>query len=319
MPEVVEVCLTALWLNHELKNAILSDVKVLGGRYSRHTMPGLSDFKKSNIYKIIKIDSKGKFMWFELVDKNNNCLYILNKFGLSGEWGFDKQDHSNVEFTIKVGTKMRKVYFTDPRNFGTIEFTTDVKRLNKELAKLGDDFLKLPFTNSEFYDRIDDYVKRGGDTIIKTRYNKEIIKILMDQTVKNGIGSGLGNYLSVSVLYHAKMSPYTPIGKLHKNKALANKLATSIRYIVKFAYLTANIGYLEHLDQGMASFLNKLRKDIEKNPKHPYNFQSSIKIKSGDEFQFEVYGQSEDPYGNPVKADKIIPGRTTYWAPAVQK
>ncbi|ARF09669.1 formamidopyrimidine-DNA glycosylase [Indivirus ILV1] len=319
MPEVVEVCLTALWLNDELRNTVLSDIKILGGRYSRHTMPGLAEFKKANSYQIIKIDSKGKFMWFELIDKNNNALYILNKFGLSGEWGFDNQDHSNVEFSIKDGNKTRNVYFTDPRNFGTIVLTTDINKLNKELDKLGDDLLKTQFTNAEFYDRIDNYVKRGGKSIIKTRYNKEIIKILMDQTDKNGIGSGLGNYLSVSVLYHAKISPYTPIGKLHKNKSLANNLADSIRYVVKFAYLTANIGYLEHLDQGMVSFLNKLRKDISKNKNHPYNFQPTIKIKSGEEFKFEVYGQSEDPYGNPVKADKIIPGRTTYWAPAVQK
>ncbi|MCJ7637816.1 MAG: hypothetical protein MUO21_10035 [Nitrososphaeraceae archaeon] len=141
----------------------------------------------------------------------------------------------------------------------------------------------------------------------------------MDQTIKNGIGSGLGNYLSVSVLYHAKMSPYTQIGKIYQSQDLAIKLANAIRYIVKLSYLTANIGYLEHLDKGMSSFLNKLRKDISNNPKHIYNFHPKVNIKSGDEFKFEVYGQTEDTYGNPVVADKIIPGRTTYWAPAVQK
>ncbi|MCJ7637815.1 MAG: hypothetical protein MUO21_10030 [Nitrososphaeraceae archaeon] len=158
MPEVVEVCLTALWLNNELKNAILSDVKILGGRYSRHPLSSLSYFKKANQNKIKNVDSKGKFMWFELKGKDNKSLYILNKFGLSGEWGFTKQKHSNIEFTIKEGTKTRKLYFTDDRNFGTLEFTTDIQRLQKELAKLGDDFLKTSFTNSEFYDRVEDYV-----------------------------------------------------------------------------------------------------------------------------------------------------------------
>ena len=319
MPEVVEVCLTAQWLDHELKNATISDIKILSGRYVKNKMKGLDNFKKSNNYKIKKIDSKGKFLWFELVDKNGKFLYILNKFGLTGLWTFEEQDHSGVKFIIKDGNKTRNLFFTDQMHYGTIELTTDIKRLNSELSKLGDDFLKTPFTNSEFYYRIDDYIKRGGDTIIKTRADKEIVVVLMDQTMKNGIGSGLGNYLSVSALYHAKISPYTTMGNLYKNKPLITKLANSIRYIVKLTYLTATIGYFEYLDEGMSSFLIKLRKDISKNIKHPFNFHPNVKIKAGDQFKFDVYMQKEDPYGNPVMKSKIIPGRTTYWVPAVQK
>ncbi|AYV77026.1 MAG: formamidopyrimidine-DNA glycosylase [Barrevirus sp.] len=317
MPEVVEVCLTALWLNHELKNSILTDIKILGGRYSRHALPGLNLFKKANNYKIKRVDSKGKFMWIELLSKDNKPLYILNKFGLSGEWGFTKEDHSGIKFTVKKGNKIDDLYFTDPRNFGTIEITDSKKRLDKELNKIGPDFLKEDFSNQDFYDRIEDYLEGGRAD--KSRANKEIVKVLMDQTAKNGLGSGLGNYLSVSVLYHAKMSPYTKIGDIYKSRVLSNRLASSIRYIVKLAYLTATIGYLEHLDPGMTSFLNNLRKDINKNKDSPYNFHPDTVIKKGDEFKFEVYRQIEDPLGNPVIASKIIPGRTTYWAPNVQK
>lgn len=312
MPEVVEVCLTSIWLNHELKNAIISDIKVLKGRYTRKSLPGLNLFKKANNYKINKIESKGKFMWFDMKDKNNKPLYILNKYGLSGEWGFQEKDHSNVEFTIKELDKIKKLYFTDQRNFGTIEITDKLTRLNKELDKIADDFLKVPFTNDEFYSRIKNYVTTDA------RKKREIIKVLMDQTVKNGIGSGLGNYLSVSALYMAKMSPYTSMEKISKSKILSNRLSVSIKYIVKLSFLTSNTGYFLDLDKGIEKFLNTLRNNIFKNQKHIYNFHPDIKIKKGDKFKFEVYGQDKDPLGNDVKADKIIPGRTTYWVPSVQ-
>ena len=115
------------------------------------------------------------------------------------------------------------------------------------------------------------------------------------------------------------MSPYTKIGKLYDNKELAKRLAGSIRYILKLAYMTAKIGYLEHLDTGMGSFITKLRKNISANKELPINFHPQVKINKKDEFKFEVYGQKEDPHGNKVSADKIIPGRTTYWSPAIQK
>lgn len=320
MPEVVEVCLTALWLLYELKNKMITDIQVVGGRYMKKPMKGFDNFKKINNYIVEKVNSKGKFLWFELKDKNGNMLYILNKFGMSGEWSFTKDDQSAVKFTIQDNNKKKTdLYFTDQRRFGTIEFTTDIKRLNAELTKLGDDLLKTEFSNSEFHDRIKNYVTRGTDKIIKTRYNNPIVVVLMEQNAKTGIGSGIGNYLAASILYHAKMSPYTKIGKLYDSKILSNKLANSIKYVIKLAYLTANIGYLEHLDSGMASFLTKLRKGISKNKANPFNFHPEIKIKPDDKFKFEVYGQDKDPYGNEVVGDNIVKDRTTWWVPTVQK
>lgn len=315
MPEVVEVCITSLWLNHELKDSILSDIKILKGRYSRHPLPGLNLFKKANNYKIIKIESKGKFMWFELKDKNGKTLYILNKYGLTGEWGFTEKDYSGVEFTIKNKntTDNKKLFFTDFRNFGTLEITDKISRLNKELNKIAPDFLKVSFTNNEFHKRVVDYCSTDA------RKKREIIKVLMDQTVKNSIGSGLGNYLSVSALYMAKISPYTSMEKIAKSKVLSNRLSESIKYIVKLAFLTSDTGYFLDLDKGIEKFLKTLRSNIFKNNKHIYNFHPDIKIKKGDKFKFEVYGQDKDPYGNDVVGDKIIPGRTTYWVPAIQK
>lgn len=317
MPEIVEVCLTALWLNEKLSNKELTKVKIMGGRYSRHPLKGLIYITTYGPFKINKVDSKGKFLWFELSDKNNKQYYILNRFGLEGEWGFKQQEHSGLQFTITDSPgKEMELYFTDSRNFGTVEIVNDVRKLNKELAKMGPDLLKVPFTNKEFYDRIENYVTRGTGSIVKTRGDKEIIKVLMDQTISGGIGCGLGNYLSVEILYDCKISPHKQIKDIYDDKPLANKLAHSIKYILKLSFLTASIGYLEHLDPDMVSFIKKLRTEIDK--KHIYNFHPEIQLDKNDVFSFKVYRQKKDPHGNLIKADKIIGNRTTYWSPLVQ-
>ena len=68
----------------------------------------------------------------------------------------------------------------------------------------------------------------------------------------------------------------------------------------------------------MSTFIKQLRNDIKLNMNHKYNFHKDVKLKRGDKFTFQVYGQNKDPLGNPIKKDKIIVGRTTYWSPKVQ-
>jgi formamidopyrimidine-DNA glycosylase len=318
MPEVVEVCLTALWLNNELQDKRITEIKILNGRYSRHPLKGLDYFEKYKPFKVIEVNSKGKFLWFKILGKNDKEYYILNRFGLEGEWGFTQKTHSGIEFTIKDGTKSMQLYFTDSRSFGTLEIVNDKNKLDNELMKLGPDFLKVPFTNQEFYARIEKFIKNQNGTINNTKGNKEIIKVLMDQTNKGGFGCGLGNYLSVEALYDAKISPYKKIKDLYENKDLAYKLAKSIKYITKLSYMNATIGYLEYLDKRMASFIIKLREKIYNNPNHINNYHLTVKISKNDKFIFRVYRQKVDPLGNNIKGDKIIPGRTTYWSPSVQ-
>ncbi len=311
MPEIVEVALTALYLNNEIVGKKLKKINVTGGRYSRHTMKGLSAIKKDLPLKITKVNSKGKFMWFEL----EKGYYIMNTYGLEGGWTItklSKKDHSNVEFEL-VGQD--NLYFTDSRNFGTIEITTDKNKIIDKLNSLGPDLLKESFTNKQFYDRIDSIVKNKSGTINKLRANVPIIKVLMNQ--KSKLGSGLGNYLAVEALYHSKISPHTKIGIIAKNKKLTERLGKSIKYIIKLSFMTAEVGYLSDLDDGFDKFIKKVRKQA-KNKNSKYNYHKNTTI-GKNKFNFIVYRQKQDLKGNPVKGDKIIKGRTTYWVPKVQK
>ena len=215
--------------------------------------------------------------------------------------------------TIKKGSNTGNIYFTDSRNFGTIDITNKKDDLQRELDKLGDDLLQTPFTQKQFSDRVHTYLTRGTAKIIPERSNKEIIKVLMDQSITGGIGSGLGNYLATEICFHAKISPHKTIGTIYNDNALLNTLGKSIKYVTKLSYMTADTGYLEHIDPKIAKFITEYRKEL-KDDIHP-----DTKLKSGDKFTFKVYRQTTDPDGNPVQKDKIIAGRTTYWSPIIQK
>lgn len=311
MPEVVEVCLTSLWLNKKLKGKWITDMNIISGRYKRNTLNGKGIFSKNKPFKIIQINSKGKFLWFEL-ESDKKKYYILNRFGLTGEWSLVDSDHSRIQLVIN---NKSFVYFNDMRNFGTIQITNNIEDLNYELEKIAPDFLKESFTKLQFYNRIKYYITNSTENLITTRSNQPIIKILMDQTI---LGSGLGNYLAVEILFRCKVSPHKKLKEFYNDKILSDRLLDAIKYTVKLSYLTSDIGYLEHIDPSMASFIVKLQTNIVLNKNNEYNFLKEVKLKRGDKFTFQVYSQDKDPFGNDIKKDKIIVGRTTYWSPMIQ-
>lgn len=306
MPEITEVCYTALYLNKYLNNSEITNIEILGGRYKRHkgSLKNLINFKNNLPLRINNINSKGKFMWFELSNNTNN-YYIMNTFGLSGSWRFSQKDNNNVAFTIKKKDKNIFLYFNDPRNFGTIQLTPSIITLNKKLNSLGDDLLKVNFTNKEFYERIEKIIDKN-----KKNGNKEIAQILMDQK-NTGIGSGIGNYLSAEILYNAKISPHTKLKSFYEDRLLSNKLAHSIKYIIKLAFLTSNVGYMEKLDPQISKYIEKTRNS------KLYNFLPDVKIGNAI-FKFNVYRQTKDPHDNTVITSTIVNGRKTYWVPTVQ-
>jgi len=59
MPEVCEVYLTTLYPKTKLLGTYITNINILGGRYSKKPLKGLKDFKKTFPYKIVNIDSKG--------------------------------------------------------------------------------------------------------------------------------------------------------------------------------------------------------------------------------------------------------------------
>lgn len=276
MPEVCEVALTAQILHQKLRKNIISDVEILGGRYSKKTFEGYEEMIQSLPLKIRKIDSVGKFLWFEFYGKK----YLMNTFGLTGMWGFSKIENA----ALKIKTNKHDIWFSDVRRFGTIQFTSDVKKIKDKILSLQPDLLKT-----------DDF-----DLSLVKKSKQKIIKILMDQ---KKIGSGIGNYLAAEILYRAKISPHR-IGNSLSDEDL-ERLKYYIKYVIKLCYLDNHTGYMVNLKD----HLNNVER---------LDYHSDIILKEST-FKFRVYGKKLDPKGNEVIADKIIANRSTYWVPAVQK
>lgn len=299
MPEVCEVCLTSQYLNKIINDSI-TNIKVLHGRYLKTPIKGFKDL----VYPltVTNINTKGKFMWMTL-KHNDNIIYLLNTFGLTGRWSFDKLEHVSVMFTLQ---KSKKLYFDDMRNFGTIEFTSDVKKLNNKLNALGDDLLQSEYTSNNIQQRLES---------IKNQ-NKKIVAVMMAQDKKNGIGSGLGNYLVPEILYTAKISPHRIIKSLSKKDVI--NLTNAIKTNLYMCYNFNTTDYVKHLDK----FLDTHKKYVSSG-----KFPNFLSENSSDKrvthkisnTQFKVYRRNYDDDGHEVIGEHIITGRTTYWVPDVQK
>lgn len=283
MPEVCEIALTAEILMKYLKHKLVTAFDFVNGRFFKKSPPGYDEFIEALPLKIVNIDSRGKFLWFDLVDPHDTEThwYIWNTFGLTGMWSFFEPQYNKAILTLANG---KVAYFSDMRNFGTFKFSTDKNALDKKLKTLSPDFLK----DEDF------------DLSTIQKYKEPIVKILMDQ---KKVGSGLGNYLTAEILYRAGISPHRHGNKLSDDDI--DVLTYWIKYMVKLCYIDNHIGYMVNLE--------KEANKIQRKKYHPH-----IKIKDK-EFQFLVYRQKVDPDGNKVKAEKIIDNRTTYWVPVVQK
>lgn len=302
MPEICEVAITTHFIYKYFKNYTLTDINILGGRYIHQELKGLDNIVQSMPLKLLNVSFKGKFMWFKF--ENNN--YILNTLGLTGYWGIDENIHNRVEFVFKKNKKIKKLFFGDMRNFGTIECTDTVDKVNSKINKLAMDPLQTDYTCDDFYDLFD------GFRHSKKRKSMKIIKLLMGQNKSDGIVCGLGNYLAPEILARAKISPHRTLESLNKKDII--KLCEKMKYILKLCYINnPSEYYLSYI----SGFIDEHKSLIEKNEFE--NFIPEIVIDDNDKFEFIVYRQKEDKKGNKIMADKIINGRTTYWNPTIQK
>lgn len=301
MPEGPEILITTQFLTTKTKKRTIDKIEILGGKYSRTGIKGDGLIKETPI-TIKSIESKGKFMWFNMIDKNGKNVYMLNTFGLTGRWTFNRENNSRIEFSMKSNTvkdKTYHLYFVDDIGYGTMEFTDDVNILESKINKLAPDILKSNINNDEIVQRIEKLVS-------KSRRDLNLVKILMDQET---LVSGIGNYLVAEILYDAKLDPHRQLNDLSKDEK--NVLAQSMRKIAKYAYYNNNSGYMTYFEEFMKTHSKKID-----NGEFP-NYQSDII--SDDKFEIKVYQKMFDPHGHTVQKDKIMKNRTIHWVPYEQK
>lgn len=303
MPEVSEIAITAIYLLSKLKNRFINSINIIGGRYTHQELNGLDTIQNYFPLQIKDIKSKGKFLWFELLNSLKEPVYLCSTLGLTGEWTFFKNNSSRVVFNIINKNNLNKkynLYLNDQRNFGTLSFTSDYNVLQKKLNNLARDLLKNPYTNNEFYFEFNRLISKYPKL-----KNKLIVEFLMEQNVNKSIGSGIGNYLVAEILYDAKISPYTKLSALFNNN-LFSILNTSIKKIIKLSFINNSTGYMK--------LFNDMKFDKKKLP----NYIPDINFNHNEIFEFKVYKQKKDPFGNIVTPANIIDNRTTYYVNNLQ-
>lgn len=297
MPEICEVCLTSQYLS-KIIGMFITKITALHGRYVKNDIKGLKNIEFP--LKIINIETKGKFLWMTLQNPKKEQIYMMNTFGLTGAWSFEKFKVNNIKIGIKTKNEKLNLYFSDIRNFGTIQFTDDYKIVKSKLDKLAPDILQNDMSEKEFI------------CIVKSPkiQNKKIVIVLMSQEKRNGIISGLGNYLVPEILYYAKLSPHRLISSLSANDI--KNLYNSVRYMLRLCYMYNDTKYIEHLSEFLSEHTNNIKNKI-----FP-NYLNDVKI-SRKTLQFNVYRKKQDLLGNEIIGEEIIKNRTTYWCPSVQK
>jgi formamidopyrimidine-DNA glycosylase len=189
MPEGPEVKKLVNNLNKKLKNKIILNVIVKGGKYNK----AKKDFSLLNNLKIKSIKCYGKFIYWEFIDSD---IVLFNTLGMTGWWEYDDLPHNNVLFELNT----MNIYFNDPRNFGNLIISNHLN-LDKKLKELGADIFNKTDVNI-FKERLE---RKRDDTMICTA--------LLDQKV----AAGCGNYLRAEALYIAKISPFRLIKNLDIN------------------------------------------------------------------------------------------------------
>lgn len=265
MPEGPEIKIMCDNLQY-LKNYEIKDIKILSGRYLKSKLDDLDLLVLNLPLKINSINVKGKLLYFIL---ENNWI-ILNTMGMSGRWTKKYQKHCHIEFSINNF----KIWFCDPRRFGTMKILNNIELLENKLNSIGPDLLNSDIKESEFID------------IMNKHKNKNICKVLMNQSII----SGCGNYIKSESLYRAKISPHNNIIDINKNKL--QLLFKSLKQVMLESYKSQGASISTY-----------------------YNVNEE---KGKYSFEFRVYKKKFDPNGNKVISEKTPDGRTSHWVKEIQ-
>ena len=205
MPEGPEVKLSA-----DLIRPLVVGKRVINAfpgnrsRYATSPPDGFPSFLETiskEVVKVIEVNVRGKFMYW----KFSNGWYLMNSFGMSGQWSPKEGKHPSFGFYFSdnAPTIESTIYFNDPRHFGNVKFTNSEKEVNKKLEELGWDPLEMP---------LDKNLK--WITFQLGKSSKSIAEALMDQ----GLFSGVGNYIRAEALYACKLSPWRKANQLSQDE-----------------------------------------------------------------------------------------------------
>lgn len=141
-------------------------------------------------------------MWWKFTFPNSQDYYLHITYGMSGGWFTSPTKHTAFIVEYDDVGESKKIFFNDPRHFGTLKFVSSKQEHEKKLASLGPCILSGGLTSEIFARNILD------------KPNRTISEALMDQSVI----SGVGNYLKAEVLYRSEISPWRSVTDITANE-----------------------------------------------------------------------------------------------------
>lgn len=252
-------------------------------------IPGMSKVKFPLL--VHDVDCQGKHLFIKMLDQDKVPTILEVTFGLEGRFLVEKGKHSNITFAIgksykktintNDGSKVvettevveQYLFYDDMRHFGNLTFHTETSYENK-CKMIGLDWITADITY-EYWNKI---------MKIPKYQDKEVCRILMDQTKF----SGIGNYLKSEILYLSGIKPDRLLSSLSENEM--RYLFENIIDTVRASYRCGGLTIRTYVDPNGRSGL----------------------------FPICVYGKSHDANGNVVCRDVFSDKRTTYWVKEVQ-
>ena len=152
--------------------------------------------------RIISINRRGKFLWFEL----NRDFSLVAHLGMSGQFLVSQKDrqtpgHIRAYFRLSRGFKSREVVFNDPRTFGWLSIEQMTNGIPQSARHIAVD----PF--DALFDRT--------AVIARMKSRKTAIKsVILNQEIM----SGVGNIYADESLWRSRIHPETPASDLSLHK-----------------------------------------------------------------------------------------------------
>jgi len=289
MPEGPECTTVAVQLHSILKNAYLTDVSILSGRYLKTLPEGFERLSERLPLQILGVRNKGKFIYMQL-ERDWNVFITL---GMSGSFKISTNPYARVQFDYLHDTGEiqveNRVFYSDMRNFGTLKFVQGQDVLEQKLASIGPDMLNAPCSEEQWLNLCERYKR------------KSLVNFLMTQSVV----SGVGNIYKSESLFLARLHPARTVSSCSQEELL--ELYRAVLQVLKIAYET-----------GGSTIRNY--SDVYNSEGKYARYASAVKeIADARLGKVMVYGQKTDPYGNLISRITLDDKRTTHYSPVLQK
>lgn len=274
MPELPEVEITRGGIEPYLTGKVITGVRIRERRLRWPIPLNLATLVTGR--RIARVTRRGKYILIDC-SANGRAGWLILHLGMSGslrimDAGTAAQAHEH--FDLLLGKKLLRL--RDPRRFGAVLWQGGDIARHKLLADLGAEPLEDAFTG-----RVLHAATRGRKAAVKL--------VLMNASVVVGVGNIYAN----ESLFHARINPRTPAGRL--SLARCEALAAAIKSTLK---------------QALAAGGSSLRDFVHSDGSSGY-FQQ----------QYYAYGRAGLPCrvcGTPIRARRQGQ-RSTFYCPTCQK